>query len=158
MTLNKPSIRVPASGARRTCRVRTQYNSLKEGDGETCREACRAQDHGLARKINRWHPGRLVRRFVWRTTRCGAKGRRYEDVTSSARSTSIPRENVAHRQIHLSERRPRRAVGGPSTYDRPTDFFIIAHDPWLTYYYSSEGRFDDDVVKVVSMRGREWLT
>lgn len=31
MTLNKPSIHVTASGARRTCRVRTQYNSLKEG-------------------------------------------------------------------------------------------------------------------------------
>lgn len=78
-------------------------------------ETCRAQDHGPARKINRWHPGRLVRRFVWRTWR---KGLRYEDVTVSS-SDSISRESL-YRQIHLSERRLRRAAGGPyhlwSTY------------------------------------------
>jgi len=34
MTLNKPSIRVPASGARGTCRVRTQYKRLRKGGGD----------------------------------------------------------------------------------------------------------------------------
>lgn len=38
------------------------------------------------------------------------------------------RGNAIYRQIHLSARRPRRAAGGPFTYDRPTDFFISACD------------------------------
>lgn len=41
---------------------------------------------------------------------------------------SIPRERCASADSFVRETSASHAVGGPSTYDRPTDFFIGAHD------------------------------
>jgi len=49
----------------------------------------------------------------------------------------------------LSGRRPRRAAGGPATYDRPTDFFIGSRGLIDLLLFRRREQFADDVVGVV---------
>jgi len=69
--------------------------------------------------------------------------------TSPVSPSEADPAGMAYRQIHLSGRRPRRAAGGPATYDRPTDFFIGSRSLIDLLLFRRRERFADDVVGVV---------